>query len=361
MALLPKIKIKVLVIFPASVRDGIGVDLVKASGSYQFNLAYEDFAPPIGGVADALHTNALLWNSITGAYTLVPVSVLATGGAVPEAPNDGIQYGRKNLGWTPVTGSGGGSGTPSDSIPIMDGVGASGVAPDYSRGDHVHPSDTSRQLANVDLTAIAALTGTGIARRTTVTPEWTVGTPVVNAELAAMPAFTLKGNNTNGSSIPTDVDIAALTTKASPAGNDFLLVSDQAASGAWKKVAISTMPTTSGGSGNVVGPASAVDSNLAAFDTATGKLIKDSGAAASSFATPSSVAAAIANEAVRYDAVQALTAAQQVQARANIYAATFDAMAYNGMQINGSMEVSQDKGFSAPVNSGFICDGWQMH
>lgn len=33
----------------------------------------------------------------------------------------------------------------------------------------------------------------------------------------------------------------------------------------------------SAGAGDVTGPVSAVDSNLAAFDTATGKLIKDSG------------------------------------------------------------------------------------
>lgn len=40
-----------------------------------------------------------------------------------------------------------------------------------------------------------------------------------------------------------------------------------------------------GGSGDVVGPASATDSNFAAFDTTTGKLIKDSGSAAATFAT----------------------------------------------------------------------------
>jgi hypothetical protein len=39
--------------------------------------------------------------------------------------------------------------------------------------------------------------------------------------------------------------------------------------------------------GNVVGPTSAVDSNFAAFDTTTGKLIKDSGVSASSFAAAS--------------------------------------------------------------------------
>lgn len=39
-----------------------------------------------------------------------------------------------------------------------------------------------------------------------------------------------------------------------------------------------------GGSGDVVGPAGAVNNNLAAFDSTTGKLIKDSGISASSLA-----------------------------------------------------------------------------
>ena len=37
-----------------------------------------------------------------------------------------------------------GSANPSDSIPLMDGVGAAGSGGNYSRGDHVHPSDTSK-------------------------------------------------------------------------------------------------------------------------------------------------------------------------------------------------------------------------
>jgi hypothetical protein len=40
--------------------------------------------------------------------------------------------------------SGGGGGTPSDSAPLMNGVAAPGTSTLYSRGDHVHPSDTSR-------------------------------------------------------------------------------------------------------------------------------------------------------------------------------------------------------------------------
>ena len=48
---------------------------------------------------------------------------------------------------------------------------------------------------------------------------------------------------------------------------------------------------TAGGSGDVVGPASAVNSNVALFDGTTGKLIKDSGLALSSYATTAAVAA----------------------------------------------------------------------
>jgi hypothetical protein len=62
--------------------------------------------------------------------------------------------------------------------------------------------------------------------------------------------------------------------------------------------------------------------------------------------------------AVQYDAAQNLTAAQQVQARQNAYAAPFDALAYNGMQTNGSMEVSQQNGATA-IAGGYVVDGWQ--
>ena len=39
-------------------------------------------------------------------------------------------------------GSGGGGGTPSDTVPLSDGVGAPGVSSLYARGDHVHPAMT---------------------------------------------------------------------------------------------------------------------------------------------------------------------------------------------------------------------------
>jgi hypothetical protein len=94
-------------------------------------------------------------------------------------------------------------------------------------------------LAN-DLAALEGLASTGIARRTG-SDAWSVGTAVSNAELATMAAYTFKGNNTSGAATPTDVDIAALTTKASPAAGDWVIISDQAASGAWKKADVSVL------------------------------------------------------------------------------------------------------------------------
>jgi hypothetical protein len=54
--------------------------------------------------------------------------------------------------------------------------------------------------------------------------------------------------------------------------------------------------------------------------------------------------------------------ATQAQARAVVYAAPFDALATNGLQVNGSMEVSQEKGTAATTtNSSYVIDGWQLH
>jgi hypothetical protein len=64
------------------------------------------------------------------------------------------------------TGSGGGGGTPSDTLPLMDGAAAPGTSPAFSRGDHVHPTDTSlAPLASPGLTGVptapTAAPGTG--------------------------------------------------------------------------------------------------------------------------------------------------------------------------------------------------------
>jgi hypothetical protein len=59
---------------------------------------------------------------------------------------------------------------PSGTTPIMDGTGAAGVAVAYSRGDHVHPSDTSRApLASPALTGVPlAPTATALTNNTQI-------------------------------------------------------------------------------------------------------------------------------------------------------------------------------------------------
>ena len=80
------------------------------------------------------------------------------------------------------------------------------------------------------------------------------------------------------------------------------------------------------------------------------------------FATHAYVDAGDLN-ALKYSA-QSLTATQQQQARQNVYAAPFDAMAYSGLQINGGFDISQEKGAgNTAIGSGpaiYVMDGWYM-
>lgn len=106
MALLPKVKLKSIVSFPAAVFGGAGVAVRNENGNFYFDVNFATFAPPVGSIPDAANQNALLWNKSTGGYVLAPVSLFGGGGGIPEAPNDGTQYGRQSLGWTPTTGGG---------------------------------------------------------------------------------------------------------------------------------------------------------------------------------------------------------------------------------------------------------------
>jgi hypothetical protein len=55
---------------------------------------------------------------------------------------------------------------------------------------------------------------------------------------------------------------------------------------------------------------------------------------------------------------QNFTSTQKAQGRENIYAAPFDALSYSGMQINGSMEVSQENGGAVVLANNYPADGW---
>lgn len=64
--------------------------------------------------------------------------------------------------------------------------------------------------------------------------------------LVTQAAYTFVGNNSGSSAVPTAVDIAALTAKASPVAGDYFLLSDGAASGAFKKVDAANVAAASG-------------------------------------------------------------------------------------------------------------------
>ena len=98
-----------------------------------------------------------------------------SGSSLTEAPSDGQWYARQNAAWTPSAGSVAGrtgavvlthtditdwtatlapyaltTSVPaaSTAFPVMDGTAAVGIALTWARGDHIHPTDTSRYAAS---------------------------------------------------------------------------------------------------------------------------------------------------------------------------------------------------------------------
>lgn len=72
---------------------------------------------------------------------------------LPEAPIDGMVYGRKDGQWIVIideTGGGNGLIDPATAVPLVDaGTGAVGTSTKYAREDHVHP-----ELTGLDPTLI---------------------------------------------------------------------------------------------------------------------------------------------------------------------------------------------------------------
>ena len=80
MALLPKVKLKALVNFPSTAVGGIGIEVSKVNGNFVIDLSHADFAPPIGSIPDPTNQTVLLWDTVTGQYVLVPLSLIGSGG-----------------------------------------------------------------------------------------------------------------------------------------------------------------------------------------------------------------------------------------------------------------------------------------
>jgi hypothetical protein len=85
---------------------------------------------------------------------------------------------------------------------------------------------------------------------------------VTNAKMAQAVAFTLKGNATGSTANLTDVDVTALTAKASPVAADLVLIHDSAASFAFKKATVGTLASA--------GSVSSIAGNTGAFTLSTG-------------------------------------------------------------------------------------------
>ena len=119
-------------------------------------------------------------------------------------------------------------------------------------------------------------------------------------------------------------------------------------------VAITAIPSGGGGGGAPPSTINPIMDGTAAPGIATPYARED-------HVHPSDTSKAGLTQAVRYDAAQTLVAAQHVQARQNIFAAPLDALAYSGMQINGSMDVSQEKGTAVSTTTGYVIDGWSTN
>ena len=134
-----------------------------------------------------------------------------------------------------------------------------------------------------------------------------------------------------------------------------------AATGAWKL----TASGGSGGGGSITvsdtPPASPVAGALW-WESDTGNLYiyyNDGDSSQWVLAVPAMSASSIG--AVAYTP-QTLTAPQQTIARQNVYAAPFDALAYSGMQINGSIDISQETGATGTTaHAKYACDGWLLY
>lgn len=235
---------------------------------------------PVLGVATATSVNKVILTAPATSSTLtIPDGVVLTGpaasGTAMTLGNAETVTGVKTFGSAGAVGKFKLAGTTSGTTIIDATAVASGTITVPAATDTLVGKATTDTLTNKTLTSpiISTISNTGtltlptstdtlVGRATTDTlsnktlTAPALGTPVsgVLTNCTGLPlsghttqaAYTLVGNNTGGAAVPTAVDIATLTTKGSPAAGDYVILSDQAASGAWKKATVSSVGASAG-------------------------------------------------------------------------------------------------------------------
>lgn len=113
---------------------------------------------------------------------------------------------------------------PSNTTPAMDGVAAPGSSAQYSRGDHVHPTDTSRAPASAatatgtSLTPVIGLSAADVQAAVEELAAAVAG-GVVASDIDFTPAGTISATNVQGAIQELDGDVAALSSSTSSALN----------------------------------------------------------------------------------------------------------------------------------------------
>lgn len=295
------LKLKVVPRFPATVETEKFLTVSRSGLTYTFGVDYSLLGD--GPVSDATTAKIAVSDTTSGTYKSVSLSSLLTSGldadlqAIAAISTTGVLVRTAANTWAvrtvtgtaneiTVTNGDGVSGDPTISLPSA----LTFTGKTITGGTYASPSLTTPALGTpasgtlTNCTGLPVSTGvsglaTGVATflatpssanlRAALTDETgtgiayfvggALGTPssatLTNATglpvagIASIGAYTIVANNSGSSASPSAVDIAALTTKATPAAGDYILLSDQAASGAFKKATVSSI--ASGGSGTV--------------------------------------------------------------------------------------------------------------